>query len=219
MISVPPVLRAPRISGWSVDGSGLREHCRSADAVRLQIADGTPAPAPLATSVAAAWDTDALFIGFEASFLSLRTAPVSVPPEPGSGKTLRLWEQSDVLEMFIGVDVPETGRYREFEIAPDGRWIDIDVDHSAEPLRADFAWRSGAQFHSVVDHDAHRWFAALRIPWRALTDADPREVSWWCNGYRATGRFHGDELFAWSPTGLGPGCFHRFNHFGRLELR
>ncbi len=207
------------MTGWTVDGSNLREYCRSADAAHLQIADGTPTPAHLATSVAVAWDPGALFVGFEASFTSLRSAPASVLRDTESGKTMRLWEHSDVLEVFIGEDVPHTKRYKEFEVAPDSRWIDIDVDHRTEPLDADFGWRSGARFFSHVDSHNGRWYAGLKIPWRALTDADPRGVSWWCNFYRATGRFHGDELFAWSSTGLGPGCFHRFEHFGRLELR
>ena len=42
-------------------------------------------------------------------------------------KTMSLWER-DVCEIFIAPDRNEPRRYFEFEVAPNGEWIDLTID-------------------------------------------------------------------------------------------
>ncbi len=211
-------LRVPRDPGLPLETIDLRMRSDESGGVRLSMADGSPAPSHLTTKVSASWNAEALLVLFDASYRSLRLAPDSVPRDPLTGKTMELWTHSDVLEVFIGREVPATRCYREFQVAPDGRWIDIAIDHRTEPLVPDFEWRSGFTFRSEVDAAAGRWRVLFQLPWHALDAGDPTAGTWYCNFYRATGRFHGDELLAWSPPGIGPGCFHRYGHFGVLTL-
>jgi hypothetical protein len=183
----------------------------------LSFADGSVVPPHLHTSIRTVWNEDSLFILFEAAFLELRLAPVDVPVEP-SGKTLKLWEHSDVVECFIGSDAASTRRYKEFQVAPDARWTDVSIEPIADARAGGMMWTSGARFHSTVDHQTHRWRAIIDIPWRSLEILPLLHARIDCNFYRATGRFHGDEILTWSPTGYGENCFHRVEKFGRLEI-
>lgn len=183
----------------------------------LSFADGSVVPPHLHTSIRSAWNESSLFVLFEVTYSRLRLTPENVPREP-SGKTLRLWEHSDVVECFIGSNAAATRRYKEFQVAPDGRWIDIAIDQNADTCTGDMLWISGARFRSTVDHPSNCWRAIMDIPWRSLGISPLLHTVLDCNFYRATGKFHGDELYAWSPTGYGDNCFHRAEKFGKLEI-
>jgi hypothetical protein len=180
------------------------------------MADGLEAPSFLATTAESWWNDHALFVLFEGSFRQLRLSPEPEPQAPG--KTLQLWELSDVYEFFIGPDARQTRKYKEFQVAPDGRWLDIDVDRSGSESHADHDWSSGCRCTSLVDRERKIWRSVLQIPWESLGAGPDHTGEWHCNFYRATGRFHGDELLSWSPTGYGPHCFHRPEHFGNLLI-
>jgi len=206
--------RAPQASLVELTG---REDLFAADAVQLSMADGTPPPAHLATSVVCFWDETSLSVLFRAQYLRLRTLPAGYGGGV-VGKTLHLWEQSDVLEVFIGREVRSVLTYGEFQVAPDGRWLDSRVRLDEEMILLDTAWESGLRVASVIDVRNNLWRAGMEIPWSAFGTAPPSTCRWDMNCYRATGRFHGDELLAWSPTGYGEGCFHRPDRFGVLEV-
>ena len=71
--------------------------------VYLVNTDGTIPPPELETRVKTWWNTRLLFVVFQGRFLELRTAH-SEPVDPKTGKTLSLWEHSDVYEVFIGMN-------------------------------------------------------------------------------------------------------------------
>jgi hypothetical protein len=194
------------------------EECYAAGAVQLSMADGTPPAGDLATSVACYWNDEDFFALFQAHFRTLRIIHTPVEKED-KGKTLHLWEQSDVLEVFIGQDARTLLRYGEFQVAPDGRWLDTLVRLDEGMILLHTAWDSGLLVSSALDDSRHLWRAAMQVPWRAFGAAgSPKQQHWDINFYRATGRFHGEELLAWSSTGYGEGCFHRPDRFGKLLL-
>jgi hypothetical protein len=87
-------------------------------------------------------------------------------PAKGGGPRNKLWDR-DVVEMFLGDDWKNIRHYREFEIAPTGDWIDlaIDLDHESD----DQSWRSGWTTAAHIDEGKHIWYAAARIPLRAIS--------------------------------------------------
>ena len=179
----------------------------------LTMADGAPAPVTIATDTRIDFSESCLFAFYRGKFDTLRYA-VGLPVEEGSGKSHQLWQHSDVFELFVGPKARTSGAYKEFQVSPDNRFIDIDVNWALGA--ADIHWRSGMRCRSFIDHEKKLWTAVIAVPWNCF-DADYRsDCEWNINLYRATGSYHGDELLAWSPTGYGERAFHRYANFGRI---
>ena len=186
--------------------------------ISLSMADGGSPPPSLRTSAVTFYTDEYLVILFEGSFATLREAP-PVKNTDVTRKTPMLWETADVFEFFVGSGARVMQSYREFQVAPDGRWLDLSVLHQDGKIVGDDSWHSGCRCSSFVDIERKTWRSLLQIPWTSLGEEPPANANWRCNYYRASGRFHGDQLLAWSPTGIGPGCFHRTEHFGTLVIQ
>jgi hypothetical protein len=94
------------------------------------------------------------------------------PPPSISTETFRLWDW-DVAEVFIGADFQNIRRYKEFEISPQGEWVDPDID-LAKPHHEDgWIWISGFAVAARVDSARKTWYGAVRIPFSALESASP----------------------------------------------
>ena len=53
---------------------------------------------------------------------------LNLKPDPTTSvETPRLWNW-DVAEAFIGSDYERIGRYKEFQVSPQGEWVDLDID-------------------------------------------------------------------------------------------
>ena len=183
---------------------------------RLLFADGVMPPLSLETHVTGFWNESFLFILFCGRFLELRVDSEPLPPEK-VGRTPHLWEKSDVYEAMLGWDCGRTGHYREFQVAPNGRWVAADVRLEGDRVNTNEEWDVSFRCLSSVDEEEKIWKAAMQIPWQALGGLKG-EGNLQCNFYRATGKFHGDELLAWSPIGYGDHCFYRPHLFGRVVL-
>jgi len=201
----------------SLDDIPLDRPIDEAGAGVLAMADGSTAPHTIATCVRCYWNENALFVLFSGRFVTLRVAPAT-DGAANMGNTFQLWEKNDVYEVFVGADAMRTRRYAEFQVAPDGRWLDTRVDASGSHIMSEMARESDVRCASHVSESHRVWRAALQIPWAGLESEHRPERVWHCNFYRATGRYHGDELLAWSPTGFGNNYFHRPEKFGALEI-
>src|SRR5205823_15090008 len=80
----------------------------------------------------------------------------------------KLWDR-DVVEFFLGSDWNEIRKYREFEIAPTGDWIDLAIDLSRKSY--DRNWRSGWKTAARIDAQAHIWYAAARVPLKSVSES------------------------------------------------
>lgn len=179
----------------------------------LMMADGTQAPQAISTDFRIDYTDEGLIVLFRGKFERLRCAE-GLDVEEGTGKSHGLWMHSDVYEIFIGPNARGTGLYKEFQVSPDGRFIDISVNRAEG--KSDTSWRSGMKCRSFVNDAKKTWCAAMELPWNCF-DTDYRsDCEWNANVYRATGNYHGDELLAWSATGCGDGAFHRYEQFGRI---
>lgn len=181
----------------------------------LSYADGRSVPEAIATGVVAEWNLDGILVFFRGSFRDLRYA-TNRAGDVLQKKTYRLWEDSDVFEIFIGPDAAQRKMYKEFQVAPDGRWIDIDVFDALGT--SNHHWYSGCSARSFVESSEKTWISVLLMPWRCFDAGREYDGEWNVNFYRASGKFHGDELLSWAPVGTGPRCFHRPEHFGVIKF-
>lgn len=183
---------------------------------RLLFADGISPPLSLETYVRGYWNRSSLFILFSGRYLNLRMDTEDLPLE-AQGRTPRLWDKSDVFELMIGRDCARTGRYKEFQVAPNGRWMAADVSLAGDQLSTNEGWTCNFRSISFIHGEENVWRAGMEVPWEDLGGLEAGG-EWRCNFYRATGKFHGDELLAWRPTGYGDHCFHRPHLFGTIKI-
>ena len=169
----------------------------------------------LVTEVRGVWtDTDVYFL-FVCPYRSLNVFLPTQHDRPRRG----LWDR-DVVELFLGDDWSNIRRYREFEIAPTGDWIDlaIDLDRSGPGP----AWKSGWTTAARIDERAKTWYAACRIPLRAISaKAVSAGTRWRANLYRIDGEGPDSvrRFMCWQPTCvIGRDPNHVPENFGTLTF-
>src|SRR5262249_28404667 len=75
------------------------------------------------TEIRTRWTAKNLYILFICPYEDLY-----LKPNPStSSETYELWNW-DVAEAFIGSDFKNIRRYKEFELSPQGEWVDLDID-------------------------------------------------------------------------------------------
>ncbi len=139
-------------------------------------------------------------------------------PSPStSTETFRLWDW-DVAEVFIGSDFKNIGRYKEFEMSPQGEWIDLDIDVTKPHHEDGWTWNSGFAVAARVDAAAKIWYGAMRIPFSALQSGSPSAGERFrINLFRSQGPPPNRAQVEWRSTVSG--TFHVPERFGLLQLR
>jgi alpha-galactosidase len=160
------------------------------------------------TEVRILWSGQTLYLRFECRYRELYVFEDSDP----NGRRDHLWER-DVAEAFLQPDPSRPQYYREFEVSPNGTWIDLDISPEGP---ADL--KSGLQRSVAVNQDLHTWTAELSIPMRALTwQFDPSKL-WRANFYRVEGSTEPRAYLAWLPTRTPKPNFHVPKAFGVLRF-
>jgi hypothetical protein len=119
------------------------------------------------TEVRTRWTKDNLYFLFMCPYEQLH-----LKPAPNTAReTNELWNW-DVAEAFIGSDFADIKRYKEFEVSPQGEWIDLDIDLHNPHHEAGWTWNSGFEVKASIDRERHIWYGAMRIPFSAI-DARP----------------------------------------------
>jgi hypothetical protein len=131
-------------------------------------------------------------------------------------ETNELWKW-DVAEVFIGSDSKNIRRYKEFEISPQGEWIDLDIDLDAPRHEDGWVWNSGFQTSARIDQVTKTWYGFMRIPYAAV---DPRPANAGntlrVNFFRSQGARPNHKAIVWQPTQRP--TFHVPEVFGTLRL-
>jgi alpha-galactosidase len=162
----------------------------------------------LQTEVRLLWSSRNLYLRFVCHYRSLFVFEDSDP----NGRRDHLWDR-DVAEAFLQPQPSSERRYKEFEIAPNGMWIDLDISRSG---LADL--KSGLTRSVHIDEPQRTWVAELAIPMTSLTTTfDPSRI-WRANFYRAEGRSEPRQYLAWQPTFTPQPNFHVPEAFGTLRF-
>ena len=167
----------------------------------------------LKTEVRGFWTDSDLYLLFVSPYSELNLWL----PADNSKDRLKLWDR-DVVEFFLGDDWTDIKRYREFEIAPTGDWVDLAIDLNKESYNAD--WNSGWEHLGRIDEKNHIWYAAARVPLRSIGEKQVvAGTRWRANLYRIDGLGEDPQrhFMCWQPTCVvNRDPNHVPEHFGTL---
>ena len=162
----------------------------------------------LETEVRVLWSPSNLYLRFVCHYRELFIFEDSDP----NGRRDRLWDR-DVAEAFLQPEPSPERYYKEFEVAPNGMWIDLDITPSG---LADL--KSGLSRSVHVDEPQRVWVAELRIPLLSLTRSFDPARPWRANFYRVEGQTEPRRYLAWQPTFTPQPNFHVPEAFGILRF-
>jgi len=170
-------------------------------------------PDPLReTEVRLLWSSDFLFIRFRARYRNIHVFPEA------QTRRDQLWLR-DVAEVFLQPDAGDPAHYREFEISPNGSWLDLDIHldpGAGERHKSDLHCDLGSRV--TVDVHARVWVAELALPIRCLTKQFRPGKSWRVNFFRVEGQEPERFYSAWLPTHTPQPNFHVPEAFGELRF-
>jgi Carbohydrate family 9 binding domain-like len=164
------------------------------------------------TEIRTRWTRQNLYFLFVCPYEEL-----NLKPHPNTAEeTNELWDW-DVAEVFVGSDFNQIRRYKEFEMSPQGEWIDLDIDLSRPHHEDGWKWNSGFEVSARIDSATHVWYGAMRIPYSAI-DSRPAAAgnTLRINLFRSQGPASSRHQIAWqAPMSES---FHVPERFGTLKL-
>lgn len=164
------------------------------------------------TEIRTRWTNQNLYFLFMCPYEQLYLKPNPVK----SAETNKLWNW-DVAEAFIGSDFQHIRRYKEFEMSPQGEWVDLDIDLDHPHPEGGWKWNSGFEVSARIDKTAHVWYGAMKIPYSAI-DTRPAAAGneLRINLFRSQGPPSARHEITWQPTMSN--SFHVPERFGLLKL-
>lgn len=173
--------------------------------------DGKPVPGHR-TEVRSRWTGDNLYLLFLCPYevLNLKPDPVTAV------ETNQLWNW-DVAEVFIGTDLQHIKQYKEFEVSPQGEWVDLDIDRDGPKTQGGWKWNSGFEAKASIDAGKKVWYAAMRIPIKSVDQRPAVEgLEMRVNLFRCQGKEPDRRYLAWQAPHSQ--TFHTPEAFGILKL-
>jgi len=158
------------------------------------------------TEVQLLWTPETLFLRFRARYRTITVFPDAEP----NGRRDQLWDR-DVAEVFLQPDPSILRKYKEFEVSPNGLWIDLDI---APGEKHDL--ESGLRRRVILEEASKTWTAELALPMKCLTESFDPTAKWKVNFYRVEGAAEPRFYSAWRPTHTPVPNFHVPEAFGTL---
>jgi hypothetical protein len=139
-------------------------------------------------------------------------------PNPSTTtETNELWNW-DVAEVFVGTDFRNIRQYQEFQVSPQGEWVDLDIDRDKPKPEEGWVWNSGFQVKARIDEANKIWYGEMKIPIEKIDKRPPRDgLEMRVNLYRIQGPPEKRKNVAWQPTDSN--TYHVPEAFGRLRLK
>ena len=165
------------------------------------------------TEIRSRWTGNNLYVLFICPYqeLYLKAAPVT------GDETNQLWNY-DVAEIFVGWDYKNIRRYKEFELSPQGEWVDLDIDRDHPLPEGGWLWNSGFKVKARIDRGAKIWYGEMQIPWKSIDERQPKAANELrVNLYRIQGPPPNRKMIAWQPTHSR--TYHVPEAFGTLKLQ
>ena len=164
------------------------------------------------TEIRTRWTTNKLYFLFVCPYEEL-----FLKPNPNTvSETNQLWNW-DVAEVFIGSDFQNIKRYKEFELSPQGEWIDLDIDLDKPHHEDGWLWNSGFKVATRIDRTAHVWYGSMQIPFSSIDSRSPQAGNTLrVNLFRSQGPPPKRHQITWQPPMSE--SFHIPERFGLLRL-
>lgn len=196
----------------SLDTNQASPFWRAAVPVYMETdAHGNPVPR-YRTDVRTRWTKHNLYFLFICPYEQL-----NLKPNPKrSIETNELWNW-DVAEVFIGSNFKDIQRYKEFEVSPQGEWVDLDIDLHNPHHEDGWTWNSGFEVSARIDRAAHIWYGAMKIPYAAIDARQPVPGNVLrINLFRSQGPPSDRRQITWQAPMAN--SFHVPERFGVIEL-
>jgi hypothetical protein len=164
------------------------------------------------TEIRSRWTNKNLYLLFICPYETLY-----LRPNPSTTtETNRLWNW-DVAEAFIGTDFNNIRRYKEFQVSPQGEWVDLDIDRDHPQPEGGWRWNSAFTVKAHIDQARKVWYGEMRIPLDKIDTRAPKPgLEMRVNLYRIQGPPDNRKHIAWQPTNQMN--YHVPEAFGRLRL-
>lgn len=164
------------------------------------------------TEIRSRWTKKNLYLLFICPY----ETPYLRPNPSTSTETNKLWDW-DVAEAFIGTDFNNIRRYKEFQVSPQGEWVDLDIDRDHPLPEGGWRWNSGFTVKARIDEARKIWYGEMRIPIDKIDTRAPKPgLEMRVNLYRIQGPPSDKKHIAWQPTNQMN--YHVPEAFGRLRL-
>jgi len=206
----PNTIIATRIAGdLALDARHAAPEWTHAEPIRFS-ADwqGKNTDPGLETEVRVLWSPEMLYLRFACRYRELFVFEDSDP----NGRRDHLWDR-DVAEAFLQPPPAVGKNYKEFEVAPNGMWIDLDIFPAG---LADL--KSGMTRSVYIDKPKKVWTAELAIPMKSLTQHFDPAQPWRANFYRVEGPSEPRKYLAWQATNTPEPQFHVPERFGTIRF-
>ncbi len=156
------------------------------------------------------WSDAALYVHFEVN----QNEPLVVSDNPNlKSKTRGLWNR-DVCEIFLAPNEAEFRRYFEFEVAPTGEWIDLEIYQ--KPNERITIWDYDSKMKTRAQIEKSKIITAFKVNWKAFNTKPEAGDIWLGNIFRAVGKGETRGYLAWSPTKTNQPNFHVPEKFGKF---
>ncbi len=164
------------------------------------------------TEIRSRWTSKNLYLLFVCQYeeLNLKANPSTTT------ETNKLWEW-DVAEAFIGTDFNDIKHYTEYQVSPQGEWVDLDIDRKPSPAKHNVEWNSGYEVKARVDAAKKIWYGEMRIPIAKFDQRKPKVgLEMRANFYRIQGAAPNRKFINWQP--VNSDNYHTPEAFGKLRL-
>lgn len=163
------------------------------------------------TEIRSRWTNRNLYLLFICHYETL-----NLHPNPDTTKeTDKLWLW-DVVEAQIGSDLERINLYKEFQVSPQGEWVDADIDRNNWNVERQLQWNSGFKVKARIDSEQNIWYGEMQIPMYQIAPRRPtRGTEMRANFIRSQSRPR--KVIAWRPTKSRE--WHAPEVFGQLLLR
>lgn len=133
-------------------------------------------------------------------------------------ETYKLWEK-DCFEVYLGADFVHSNLYREFQMSPQGEFLDLNIDSTKKSpgFNGENNWNSGFKVKGRIDEQKKMIYGEFKIPITAV-DTRPAKVGneMRINLYRQDGELPNRDFLGWQPPMIwNP---HHPEKFGTLKL-
>ena len=156
------------------------------------------------------WSDTALYVRFDAS----QREPLVVSDTANvAQKTIGLWDR-DVCELFVAPDASQRNEYFEFEIAPNGEWLDLGIEVASQERQTD--WDYTSQMTSAAKIGKEKIVMVIKVPWEAFGVRPRIGDVWLGNLFRCVGQGPTRGYLAWQPTETEKPNFHVPEKFGEF---
>jgi alpha-galactosidase len=160
------------------------------------------------TEVRLLWTPEFLYLKFVARYRFITI----FDDADSNGRRDKLWDR-DVAEVFLQPDPTHLRRYKEFEVSPNGFWIDLEIANGTlQHLK------SGLQRRVSINQVKKTWTAELAIPMNSLTQHFAPPSIWRVNFFRVEGPTEPRFYSSWQPTKTPQPNFHVPEQFGFLRF-